>query len=137
MRNRVEVKGLSDLESALKKLGDDVAVKVLRKAGSEAMKPVLDDMKSNSGYDGLSKKEHMRDSIKIRTQSRLNDNKTQTVVTVRVGPSKQHAMKARAQEFGTVKQIARPFIRPALDYHREFILNALALELRASIGKYR
>ncbi|WP_369406942.1 HK97 gp10 family phage protein [Arsenophonus endosymbiont of Aleurodicus floccissimus] len=86
MRNRVEVKGLSDLESALKKLGDEVAVKVLRKAGSEAMKPVLADMKSNSGYDGLSKKEHMIDSIKIRTSSSMKDTKTQTVVTVRVGP---------------------------------------------------
>ncbi|QBY42803.1 hypothetical protein [Arsenophonus nasoniae] len=39
MRNRVEVKGLSDLESVLKKLGDEVAVKVLRKAGSEVMNP--------------------------------------------------------------------------------------------------
>ncbi|HGJ5856680.1 HK97-gp10 family putative phage morphogenesis protein, partial [Arsenophonus nasoniae] len=61
----------------------------------------------------------------------------QTVMTVRVGPSKKHVMKARAQEFGTVKQIARPFIRPALDYQREFILNALASEIRASIEKHR
>ncbi|WP_369406932.1 hypothetical protein [Arsenophonus endosymbiont of Aleurodicus floccissimus] len=39
-------------------------------------------------------------------------------------------MKALAQEFGTVKQIALPFIRPALDYHREFILNTLTSEIR-------
>ncbi|WP_290606553.1 HK97-gp10 family putative phage morphogenesis protein, partial [Arsenophonus sp. ENCA] len=89
------------------------------------------------GYNVLNTKEHMRDSIKIRTQSRLNDNKTQTVVTVRVGPSKKHLMKAGAQEFGTAKQIARPFIRPALDYHREFILNTLVSEIRASIEKHR
>uniref|UniRef100_A0A3B0MLR7 Uncharacterized protein n=1 Tax=Arsenophonus endosymbiont of Trialeurodes vaporariorum TaxID=235567 RepID=A0A3B0MLR7_9GAMM len=97
MRNRVEVKGLSELEAALKKLGDQIAVKVLGKAGVEAMKPVLADMKSNAGYNVLNTNEHMRDSIKIRTQSPLNDNKTQTVVTVRVNPSKQHAMKARAR----------------------------------------
>lgn len=137
MRNRVEVKGLSDLEDVLKKLGDEVAVKFLRKAGIEAMKPVLADMKAHSGFDATNSGEHMRDSIKIRTNSRIKDNKTQTVVTVRVGPSKKHVMKARAQEFGTVKQIARPFIRPALDYHREFILNALASEIRTSIEKHR
>lgn len=137
MRTRVEIKGLRELEYALKKLGDEIAVKVLRKAGSEAMKPVLEDMKMHAGYNVLSNKEHMRDSIKIRTNSRIKDKKTQTVVTVRVGPSKQHAMKARAQEFGTVKQIARPFIRPALDYHREFILNTLASEIRVSIEKHR
>ncbi|QBY43468.1 HK97 gp10 family phage protein [Arsenophonus nasoniae] len=137
MRNRVEVKGLSDLESVLKKLGDEVAVEVLRKAGSEVMKPVLADMKGHSGFDAIHSGEHMRDSIKIRTNSRIKDKKTQTVVTVRVGPSKQQAIKARAQEFGTVKQIARPFIRPALDYHREFILNTLASEIRASIEKHR
>ncbi|WGL93768.1 HK97-gp10 family putative phage morphogenesis protein [Arsenophonus nasoniae] len=137
MRTRVEVKGLRELEYALKKLGDEIAVKALRKAGSEAMKSVLEDMKMHAGYNALSNKEHMRDSIKIRTNSRINDAKTQTVVTVRVGPSKQHAAKARFQEFGTVKQIARPFIRPALDYNRQFVLNTLTEEIRNSIENYR
>ncbi|UBX28471.1 HK97-gp10 family putative phage morphogenesis protein [Arsenophonus apicola] len=137
MRTRVEIKGLRELEYALKKLGDEIAVKVLRDAGREAMKPVLEDMKLHAGYNVLSNKEHMRDSIKIRTNSRINDNKTQTVVTIRVSPSKQHAMKARFQEFGTVKQIARPFIRPALDYNRQFVLNTLTEEIRNSIENYR
>ncbi|WGM00024.1 HK97-gp10 family putative phage morphogenesis protein [Arsenophonus nasoniae] len=137
MRNRVEVKGLSELEDALKKLGDQIAVKVLRKAGSEAMRPVLADMKAHAGFDVGNPGEHMRESIKIRTTDKMKDSHTQTVMSVRVGPSKKQAMKARAQEFGTVKQIARPFIRPALDYQREFILNTLASEIRASIEKHR
>ncbi|WGM00606.1 HK97-gp10 family putative phage morphogenesis protein [Arsenophonus nasoniae] len=137
MRTRVEVKGLSDLESVLKKLGDEVAINILREAGKTVMKPVLADMKAHAGFDVSNPGEHMRESIKIRTTDKMKDSHTQTVMSVRVGPSKKQAMKARAQEFGTVKQIARPFIRPALDYHREFILNTLASEIRASIEKHR
>lgn len=137
MRISVEVKGLKDLEYELNRLGENITTKVLRQAGREAMAPVLEDMKQNAGYDATSESEHMRDSIKIRTTSRMKDQKTLSVMTVRVGPSQAHAMKARAQEFGTVKQIPRPFIRPALDYNRQFILNTLASEIRASIEKYR
>ena len=39
-------------------------------------------------------------------------------------------MKALAQEFGTVKQVAKPFIRPALDYNVEKVLSILAAEIR-------
>lgn len=137
MRISVEVKGLKDLEYELNRLGEDITTKVLRHSGREAMAPVLEDMKQNAGYDATSESEHMRDSIKIRTTSRMKDQKTLSVMTVRVGPSKAHAMKARAQEFGTIKQIPRPFIRPALDYNRQFILSTLASEIRSSIERYR
>lgn len=137
MRIQVEVKGLSALEHELNKLGEAVTSKILRQAGREVMKPVLDDMKAHAGFDVNNPGEHMRDSIKIRTTDRMNNANTQTVMTVRVGPTKKHIMKARAQEFGTVKQIARPFIRPALDYNRQFVLNALAAEIRAGIENYR
>lgn len=137
MRVTVEIKGLKELEYELSRLGEDITTKVLRQAGREAMAPVLEDMKQHAGYDATSESEHMRDSIKIRTTSRMKDQKTLSIMTVRVGPSKAHAMKAKAQEFGTVKQIPNPFIRPALDYNRQFILNTLAAEIRASIEKYR
>lgn len=42
-------------------------------------------------------------------------------------------MKALAQEFGTVKQVAAPFIRPALDYNKTQVLRILAAELRYGI----
>ena len=38
--------------------------------------------------------------------------------------------KALAQEFGTVKQVSKPFIRPALDYNVEKVLSILAAEIR-------
>jgi len=128
----IEVKGLQELERQLLAMGDK-AIKVMRNAGREALAPVLEDMKAHAGFDDASAGEHMRDTIKIRSTSRMNDDKYLTVITLRVGPSKKHHMKALAQEFGTIKQVAAPFIRPAMDYNKSRILRVLAVELRAGI----
>ena len=128
----IEVKGMQELERQLLAMGDK-AVKVMRNAGREALAPVLEDMKAHAGFDDDSAGEHMRDTIKIRSTSRMNDDKYLTVITLRVGPSKKHHMKALAQEFGTIKQVAEPFIRPAMDYNKSRILRVLAVELRAGI----
>ncbi|EAR6915335.1 hypothetical protein EWR41_23815 [Salmonella enterica] len=128
---KMEVTGLDDLERQLMALGEKVGTKVLRDAGREALKVVEEDMKQHAGYDETSTAQHMRDSIKIRNSSRKS--RGSTVVTLRVGPSKQHYMKALAQEFGTVKQVAEPFIRPALDYNVQTVLRVLAVEIRNGI----
>ncbi|EJH4369370.1 HK97 gp10 family phage protein [Salmonella enterica subsp. enterica serovar Bareilly] len=128
---RMEVQGLDDLERQLMALGEKVGTKVLRDAGREALKVVEEDMKQHAGYDETSTAQHMRDSIKIRNSNRKS--RGSTVVTLRVGPSKQHYMKALAQEFGTVKQVAEPFIRPALDYNVQTVLRVLAVEIRNGI----
>ncbi|EBX9240402.1 Phage capsid and scaffold protein [Salmonella enterica] len=128
---KMEVTGLDDLERQLMALGEKVGTKVLRDAGREALKVVEEDMKQHAGYDETSTAQHMRDSIKIRNSNRKI--RGSTVVTLRVGPSKQHYMKALAQEFGTVKQVAEPFIRPALDYNVQTVLRVLAVEIRNGI----
>ncbi|EKS6169574.1 HK97 gp10 family phage protein [Salmonella enterica] len=128
---KMEVTGLDELERQLMALGEKVGTKVLRDAGREALKVVEEDMKQHAGYDETSTAQHMRDSIKIRNSNRKN--RGSTVVTLRVGPSKQHYMKALAQEFGTVKQVAEPFIRPALDYNVQTVLRVLAVEIRNGI----
>ncbi|WP_079775033.1 HK97-gp10 family putative phage morphogenesis protein [Salmonella bongori] len=128
---KMEVTGLDDLERQLMALGEKVGTKVLRDAGREALKVVEEDMKEHAGYDETSTAQHMRDSIKIRNSNRKS--RGSTVVTLRVGPSKQHYMKALAQEFGTVKQVAEPFIRPALDYNVQTVLRVLAVEIRNGI----
>lgn len=128
---KMEVTGLDDLERQLMALGEKVGTKVLRDAGREALKVVEEDMKQHAGYDETSTAQHMRDSIKIRNSNRKS--RGSTVVTLRVGPSKQHYMKALAQEFGTVKQVAEPFIRPAMDYNAQTVLRVLAVEIRNGI----
>ncbi|HHZ8842984.1 TPA: HK97-gp10 family putative phage morphogenesis protein [Enterobacter cloacae] len=117
------------LESIDKKVG----VKLLRDAGRAALAVVEQDMRQHAGFDEESIGPHMRDSIKIRSTNVAETSRYNTIVTLRVGPSKIHHMKALAQEFGTVKQVADPFIRPAMDYNVQKILKVLAAEIRLGL----
>lgn len=134
---RMEVQGLQELERQLQAMGEKVAGKVMAAAGKEAMEIVQEDMQQHAGYDENSNGPHMRDSIKVSSRNRMKDERWLTVVTIRVGPSKEHTMKALAQEFGTVKQVADPFMRPALDYNRAKVLRILAVRLREGIENNR
>lgn len=122
-----------DFDRLLAEVDKKVGVKLLRDAGREAMKVVMDDMVQNAGYDEESLGPHMRDSIKIRSTNVAEKSPYATIVTLRVGPSKLHHMKALAQEFGTNKQVAKPFIRPALDYNVSKVLQVLAVQLRIGL----
>lgn len=122
-----------DFDRILEAIDKKVGVKLLRDAGREALKVVQQDMLSNAGFDTESIGPHMRDSIKIRSTNVAETSRYNTIVTLRVGPSKAHHMKALAQEFGTVKQVAKPFIRPALDYNVQKVLQVLATEIRIGL----
>lgn len=122
-----------DLDRIFDDIDKKVGVNLLRNAGREAMKIVAADMQQNAGYDEESPGPHMRDSIKVRSTNVAEKSRYTTIVTIRVGPSKAHHMKALAQEFGTVKQVAKPFIRPALDYNVQSVLRVLAVQLRIGI----
>lgn len=122
-----------DFDRLLETIDKKVGVKLLRDAGREAMKIVQLDMISNAGFDEESIGPHMRDSIKIRSTNVAETSRYNTIVTLRVGPSKIHHMKALAQEFGTIKQVAQPFIRPAMDYNVQKILQVLATEIRIGL----
>lgn len=131
----MDVSGLAELERKLIELGEKVGTQILRDAGKAALEPVLEDMKQHAGFDDSASGEHMRDSIKIRSSS--SKSKGNAVVYLRVGPSKKHFIKALAQEMGTVKQVASPFIRPALDYNQAKVLRILAVEIRDRIENKR
>ncbi|EAO1993192.1 HK97 gp10 family phage protein [Salmonella enterica] len=132
----IEVTGLEGLEKNLMALGEDIAVKVVRDAGMKAMQPVMNDMKRSAGFNLKNTGEHMRDTIRIRSLNRMTDARWVTMMTFKVGPTTSHTMKARAQEFGTRKQVAKPFMRPALDNNIPKIINTLAQEIRQGINRY-
>lgn len=122
-----------DFDRLLSEMEKKVGIKLLRDAGREAMAIVQADMIQHAGFDKDSPGPHMRDDIKIRSTDQTKNTRYQTVVTLRVGPSKAHHMKALAQEMGTRKQVAKPFIRPALDYNRQKVLQILAIRIRAGL----
>lgn len=124
----VKVEGLAALGQQLEALGRDMSTKILRQAGRAALAPVQDDMRQHAGFDGASHDPHMRDSITLRSTTR-----GRAQLTLRVGPGKKHRIKALAQEFGTVKQVAHRFIGPAMEYQTSHVLRLLAAEIRRGI----
>jgi HK97 gp10 family phage protein len=145
-----DVQGLEDLDKKLAELGAEVGQKVLRKAARTAMKPVKEQMvqtapfdegKSGEAAEGATKKEraartqHLKDKISITTKKRKRQGKSKTALTVRVGPTRAHAQKAIAAEYGTTKQSSTPFMRAALQDNRELVVRTIKHKLAAEIEK--
>jgi HK97 gp10 family phage protein len=80
------------------------------------------------GDSAMENRSYLRDSIAI-----VSGVAGWGVLTLRVGPSKQHYQKALAQEYGTATQAAAPFIRPALDHNKTQVLRILAANIRYGI----
>jgi HK97 gp10 family phage protein len=145
-----DVQGLAELDKKLAELGAEVGQKVLRKAARAAMKPVKDQMvqtapfdegKTSSAAEGASKKEvaartqHLKDKISITTKKRKEQGRSKTALIVRVGPTRAHAQKAIAAEYGTTKQSSTPFMRAALQDNRELVVRTMKHKLAAEIEK--
>ncbi|USD68134.1 HK97-gp10 family putative phage morphogenesis protein [Vibrio sp. SCSIO 43136] len=132
----VEVTGLKELEAKLVLIGDKAGVTALRRAGREAMKPVLEEMKANAGYDETNTSEpHLRDDIKISTRKQDKKARKINAITIRVGPSKSQSHKALWQEYGTSKQPPKPFMRPAIYGHKDEAIQVFKKRLSEEIEK--
>ena len=131
-----QINGLKELEAQLKELGAAVGIKALRKAGRDSIAGVQMAMMMGAGVDPESEGEHMRDSIKITTK-KMDSKKAgnSNAIAVRVGPSKKHSQKAIAQEYGTEKQTADPFMRPSLYENRHRVVDDFSINLTAAIQK--
>ncbi|MCA2455830.1 MULTISPECIES: HK97-gp10 family putative phage morphogenesis protein [Vibrio] len=136
-----DISGLKELEEALTELGEKAGLNALRKASRAALEKVKTDMAEGAGYDEQNVDgEHMRDSIKITTKKLdRKGSGANNALSARVGPSKEHAIKAIAQEYGTYKQEAKPFMRPAFAANKHHTVSTfrtvLAIEIKKAIKK--
>lgn len=86
----INISGLDELERQLITVGKEVATKILRDAGREALVVVREDMKQHAGFDETYSGEHMRDAISITSTTKTKGN---TVVTLRVDPARSITSK--------------------------------------------
>lgn len=105
-------KGSKQLEKQMLTLSLKTGITMLRRSGKAAMEPTRKQMKKGANYDGSSDEKHMRDSITTTTKKGSRTSKTRAM-RFDTGPARAHNQKAIAQEFGTAKQAAKPFVRPA------------------------
>ena len=141
MTQTFEVEGLAELEKALLDLGAETGIKTLRTAGRKAMEPVLIAATIGANRDSGD----LKDSIAISSRKGKGGNRA---IDIDVGPTKKKApkseggrelagvnQKAIAQEFGTSKQQADPFLRPALDQNVDRVLDLFGTELEKAITR--
>lgn len=140
MAERFKVEGLKELEKAMVSLGGKIGLKVLRSAGREAMKPVLESAKAGANEDTGS----LRASLAINATK----GKGKTAININVGAHRKKALKSQggqvltrtnqkaiAQEYGTKRQKAEPFLRPALQRNAARVLSIFKTSLAKKIDQ--
>lgn len=145
-----EVQGLKELDKQLANLGAKGGLKVLRKAARKGMGPVKNQMEDNAPFDSdkdaasssfgnkleaAARSEHLKDKIKMTSKKLDKKGGSNNALTVRVGPTRAHAQKAIAAEYGTTKQQAEPFMRPALFDNKDQVIRTMKNVLVAEIQR--
>ena len=129
-----KVEGFAELEQALRRLPQEIAGQVLMSALRKAGKPMQTDAVQtaprsvNPGKNG-----HMADIIKLRILKDAN-SVADVEASLWLGPDPNH-FYGLFPEFGTIHQMAKPFMRPAFDRHKDETIDLLGKELWKGIDR--
>lgn len=149
----IKLQGIGNVDQALKDLeaefGDKLArSKVLVPAVREAMRPVLEQARANAPKDtGDLTRTLIVEARRPTKRDRRSKYVTQTdtvIAAVTTASGKKLAKmgiksdaRAIAQEFGTARHPAQPYLRPALEANAQSTVNRLAEILARRISQFR
>lgn len=137
----VKLEGFAELEQQLLQLGeigraDLTARNTLTKAVKLAMEPVYNYAIAAAPKDTHKLEESIRIDARIPTaRDKLSDYVNDTDAFIGVVSAKKSAVSL-SQEFGNARTPMHPFLRPALDYKSEEVLNILKRQLGSFITDY-
>jgi HK97 gp10 family phage protein len=126
----ITIKGLKELDAALRQLPDEMQASPVRtalKAGAEVLR---DGMSRRAPRDPVVAGVTLADEIVV--VAKVSTAKDTAVA--QIGPSKR-AFYGGFQELGTSKMPAQPFMRPTLDEDGQIAIAALAVHLKAGIER--
>lgn len=151
MTERVKVRGLKELDAALAEMGKVAGFKALRMAMMASSRGMFQQAKQNALAVGIRGRDAGASAAAMsRSVRKINNKRTQ----LQMGPKSKHK-KALALynayhgtdikrlrhfhmvEFGTYKDPAQPFMRPAFISKQLDYVNSLRDNLKASIEKVR
>ena len=137
-----KLEGVGDVEKAFRELAEEIGdkkanSKILVPAAREAMKPVLAQARSNAPEDtgGLKRSLQVEARRPTRRDKRSKYiSSTDTVISlVTTAPGKKLAKmginsdaRAIAQEFGTARNPAQPYLRTALESQSQSVIQNLS-----------
>lgn len=147
-----KLEGVGDVEKAFRELAEEIGdkkanSKILVPAAREAMKPVLAQARSNAPEDtgGLKRSLQVEARRPTRRDKRSKYiSSTDTVISlVTTAPGKKLAKmginsdaRAIAQEFGTARNPAQPYLRTALESQSQSVIQNLSQILARRIDQY-
>jgi len=131
---KFKVEGLSDLVDGLGELPKATSTNVQKRALKAAAQPIADDAQSRAPVRTGFLKEHISVGTQLSARQR-SQNPKQAKVEIYIGPPSMP--RAIVAEFGSVKQSARPFMRPAWDVNKRRALNTIRDILADEIEKAR
>lgn len=149
----IKLEGVGNVERIFRELADEIGdkkanSKILVPAVREAMKPVLAQARSNAPEDTGGLKQSLQ--VEARRPTRRDKRSkyiaiTDTVISlVTTAPGKKLAKmginsdaRAIAQEFGTARHPAQPYLRTALESQSQSVIQNLSQILARRIDKYK
>lgn len=142
----VDLEGFAEFEQQIQDLAegyrsDLVARNTLVKACKTAMIPVLNSSYSLANYDENNVGNiHMRDTLRIDARipsekDKMSEYVNDTDSAIGIMSVKKSAVSL-ANEFGTAKMAAKPFLIPALESNIKNVTDALKYELSFLIPEY-
>ena len=149
----IKLEGVGNVQAVFRELADEIGdkkanSKILIPAVREAMKPVLAKARADAPVDTGGLKRSLQ--VEARRPNRKDKRSkyianTDTVISlVTTAPGKKLAKlgiksdaRAIAQEFGTARNPAHPYLRAALESQSTSVVNNLAGILARRIDKYK
>ena len=144
-----KLEGFAEFEQQLKDMaegfrGDLVARNTLVPAAKSAMEAVLSSAKSKAPVGDKPRDDknpiHMRDTIRLDARipsgkDKMSEYVNETDAAIAVVSVKKSAVSL-ANEFGTSKMAANPFLRPALQENSNAVLTELKSQLAIRLPEY-
>jgi HK97 gp10 family phage protein len=149
----IKLEGVGSVQAVFRELADEIGdkkanSKILIPAVRQSMKPVLAKARANAPVDTGGLKRSLQ--VEARRPNRKDKRSkyianTDTVISlVTTAPGKKLAKlgiksdaRAIAQEFGTARNPAHPYLRAALESQSTSVVNNLARILARRIDKYK
>jgi HK97 gp10 family phage protein len=126
----MKVEGLSDLVEALEDLKKATATNVKKRALIDAAEPLRADAERYAPRQTG----RLASTIAVSTKlSRSQSGEKESKVEVYIGPASM--TRAIVQEFGSIYQSPRPYMRPAWDKNKKDIPSAVGASLWEEIAK--
>ncbi len=141
-----KLEGFDEFEQQLLEIAkgfraDTIARGTLARAAGVAMQPVYAQVQATAPYDEKNLGPvHLRDTVRLdfripTEKDRMSDYVSETDAAIAVVSVKKSAVSL-AQEFGTSKLSAQPFLRPSLQALSQQVLEKLKSELSYVIPAY-